>query len=300
MLSCAMALTMCAGTAVSVSAADPYEERESQYEPKVDLVHNDSFETAELLPLPLLLSNSYPFLRGNFESDEHHTDEHDYYKFSIGGSTGNKGRVAIILSGMATGNNFDLYLYDSNQNLINSSKNLGNTKEILTTPIVTSYTDYYLEVRNESATNNDNSTYNITVEENIVTVTTTVSLSPTTLNASPNEWSTDAYRNMSSIPSDAVVISAKISAKKSTTNNAYNNVLRVKLGNNEYVQVAWASGDIEIPQLIGENCSGYWYAGFKASELSVIVAGKPTYLGIVSMNTFKLTVTYEYDKYFLN
>ena len=298
MLSGAMALTICAGTTLSVSAVSNLEERESQYDPGFsDIVVNDNFEKAETLSTYSLYKGTYYCLRGNFESNEERTDERDFYKFSVTKSEGNKGRFAIVLDGMATGNNFDLFLYDANQNLIASSELTGKEKEVVKTPEITSTTNYYLEVRalNVSGTN---STYNIFVKDSIGTGTVTANLSPSTLNATPDQWSPNAISDQTKLPSDATVTKATVSAKKSSSSGGYNHVIRVKLNNSDdYETVAWTSGDATISALEGKKCCGIWSVGFKASELPQLIAGKPTYLGIVALNTLKLTVSYEYDIY---
>lgn len=288
-ISCVLsgAIALCGSSALSVSAAGAYDERESLYEPGTSVVNNDSFETNEYLPLSSLLNKTYTSLHGNFNSNDTYTDVSDFYGFSVGRTTGSSGRVAIKLEGVPSGHNYDLYLYDANGMLVSSSNRILNRNEIIKTPVVSEPTSYYLEVRAETVPDYSVSSYSIIVDEYIETVTKTVSLSPTTLNASPDTWSTDAYRDMRSIPSDAIVLSATVSAKKGSSSTGYNNVIRVKLGNNNYETVNWKSGEIEVPGLIGQNCSGYWYAGFKASVLSG---------SIVSMNTFKLTIKYEYDK----
>lgn len=299
MLSGAMALTMCAGTALNVSAVENHVERESQYEPGTSsIVYNDSFETAESLPTYLLYKKSYYLHRGDFVSNEFKTDTVDYYKFSVTKGEGNKGRMAIILDGMATGNNFDLYLYDANYNCIASSTRTGKQKEIVKTPEITSTTDYYLKVE-ATTVSGTNSTYNITVGDSIGAATVTAKLSPTTINAKPDEWSPNASKDMTrSVPKNAVVTKATVSAKKSTSSGGYNHVIRVRLNNTDnYETVAWKSGSATIPELVGKNCYGTWYAGFTASELPQMIAGKPTYLGIVALSNFELTVSYEYDMY---
>lgn len=298
MLSGAMALSICAGTALNVSAVENHEERESQYEPGYsDIVNNDSFETAETFPSYLLYKKSYYCHRGNFESNDKKTDVRDFYKFSVSKGEGNKGRMAIRLDGMATGNNFDLYLYDANRNCIASSNRTGKQMDIVKTPEITSTTDYYLEVRAVTVSGT-NSIYNLFVEDSIKTATATAKLSPTTINATPDQWSPNAYKDMSKVPSTAVVTKATVSAKKSSSSGGYNHVIRVKLNNaDDYETVAWKSGSATIPELVGKKCSGTWYAGFKASELPQIIAGKPTYLGIVALSNFELTVTYEYEVY---
>ncbi len=300
MLSSVMALSICAGTALNVSAAEVYNERESQYEPGYsDIVVNDTFEKAELFPSYLLHQGTYYCLRGNFESNDLHIDRSDFYKFSVTKSEGNKGRIAIRLDNMATGNNFDLYLYDANYNCISSSKQLGNKKEVVKTPEITTTTDYFLEVRAVTVSSTQNSIYNLFVEDYIITETKTAKLSPITINAKPDQWSPNASKDMTRyVPTNAIVTKATVSAKKSSSSGGYNHVIRVRLNNtDDYEAVAWKSGEATIPELVGKNCYGTWYAGFTASELPQIIAGKPTYLGIVALSNFELTVTYEYDKY---
>ena len=300
MMSGAMALTICAGTALNVSAVDVHEERESQYEPGYsEIVVNDTYDKAEVLPTYLLYKQSYYCHRGNFESNDLHIDRSDFYKFSVTKGEGNKGRFAIRLDNMASGNNFDLYLYDANLNCIASSTRTGNQKDIVKTPEITSTTDYYLEVRAKTVSSTQNSIYNIFVEDSIKTETKTAKLSPTTINSKPDQWSPNASKDMTSyVPKNAIVTKATVSAKKSSSSGGYNHVIRVRLNNkDDYETVAWTSGSATIPELVGKNCYGTWYAGFTASELPQLIAGKPTYLGIVALSNFELTVTYEYDVY---
>ena len=54
---------------------------------------------------------------------------------------------------------------------------------------------------------------------------------------------------------------------------------------------------IKKVSLVGKSASGNWYAGFKATELPVLVLNKPTYLNTVSMNSFMMSVTYRYDRF---
>lgn len=285
-LSGAMALTMCAGTATAASTDGPYQEFESRYEPGISAASNSSISRPELFP-----SSAYngSYVYGNFASNDEYTDTEDYYRIGTGKTDGDNGSVAIKLENIPKGHNYDLYLIDQNQNVVASSKRLGNSNEIIRTPYVSSYTTYYLLVKAETVPDHSESYYRLKMEDYIVTETKSVGLQPTTLNTSPNEWSTNAYRDMRNLPDDAVVVSAKVSAKKSSSSKGYNNIIRVKLGNGEYETVTWKSGDIEVPGLIGQNCSAYWYAGFKASVL--------TSTSIVSMNTFKITITYKYDKF---
>lgn len=285
LLSGAMALTMCAGTALTVSAAEPYQEFESRYEPGQYAASNSSISRPELFPTSAY-NGSYVY--GNFYSNDEYTDTEDYYRIGTGKTDGDNGSVAIKLENIPIGHNYDLFLIDQNQNVVASSERLGNSNEIIRTPCVSSYTTYYLLVKAVTVPNHNESYYRLSMLDYIVTNTVSVNLQPSTLNTSPNEWSTNAYRDMRNLPDDAVVVSAKVSAKKSSSSKGYNNIIRVKLGNGEYETVTWKSGDLEVPGLIGQNCSAYWYAGFKASVL--------TSTSIVSMNTFKMTITYKYDK----
>ena len=302
-LSGVMAAAICASATLTVSAAGVYYEPESQYEPGspgTDINFNGSFEKAAYFPVSSLLKKTYSYLQGNFRSDlsKGYIDEADYYRFTTGQTEGNSGRFAIKLEGIPAGHDYDLFLFDSNKNLIDESTRSGNKNEIVRTPAIKNNgTSYYLLVKPVNVPDSDVSNYRIVVDEYIATVTQTVSLSPTSLSAKPDVWSADAYKDMRNLPEDAVIVDAKVSAKKNTSvENAYNNMLRVKIGNGEYIPVTWASGDINVPQLVGTKCSAYWYVGFKASELPIFVGGKLTTIGSVSMNTFKLTIKYEYDK----
>ncbi|MCM1579103.1 MAG: hypothetical protein NC078_09935 [Ruminococcus sp.] len=293
-LSGAVALTMCAGTTLSVSAAGVYQEEESEHAPgSIPSLCNDSYENAEVLPVSSLLDGTYTHLIGNFASTDGYTDNADYYKFSTKKTTGNSGRIAITLDGIPTGHDYDLYLFDSNRKLIDSSENAGTTKEVVKTPAVTVTTSYYLVVKPKTIPDHSLSSYKITVSEYIKTATTTVSLSPRELSAKSNQWSSDAYGKITtSIPKDAVIVTAKISAERGKVNNSANNVLRVKKGKSgNYISVTWATGDIEIKELAGKPLSAEWYAGFKATEIPL---GVNTSLGFTSMYNFKVTITYEY------
>lgn len=214
-LSCAMALSMFAGTALSVSAAGECKEAESTYSPNSTVGRNDTFEQAEIMQAPWLYDKTYTRLVGNFVSGENHIDRNDFYKFSTKKTTGNSGRVAITLDGIPVGHNYDLFLYDMNKKLIASSTNEGNKKEIVKTPAILTTTSYYLEVRAVSIPDDSQSNYYITVGDYIQTKTTTISLSPRELTAKSNQWSSDAYgKTTLSVPSDAVIVTAKISATR--------------------------------------------------------------------------------------
>ena len=173
-LSCAMALSVCAGTALSVSAAGECKEEESTYSPNSTVGRNDTFEQAEIMQASWLYDKTYTRLVGNFVSGENHIDTNDFYKFSTKKTTGNSGRVAITLDGIPVGHDYDLFLYDTNKKLIASSTNAGNKKEIVKTPKILTTTSYYLEVRAVTIPDDSQSNYYITVGDYIQTKTTTV------------------------------------------------------------------------------------------------------------------------------
>jgi hypothetical protein len=286
-----MSVTTMVGSNVAYADNDNYwYEEESRYDPDLnstyELFENNVIESAEYFPLSSLLNKTYWSLVGDFKYIE---DNDDYYKITISKTNGNKGRVAIKLEDIAYGNNFDLYLYDANGNEIMTSKRTGNQKEIIKTPEISTYTTYYLRVKPETIADRTSSNYSIKVDEYISTVSVTKSLTPSSVTAYTGSWSTNAYRDMTNLPSDAKIVSAKVSATKGTSPKTYGNELRVKIGNGSYTYVTWKSGNIDLPELIGQNCSSYWYAGFRAYELS-------TNVGMVSMKSFKLTIQYEYDK----
>ena len=287
-----MSVTMMFGT-VTASADDDgnYHEQESQVNlnemQDPTLMLNDSFESAEYMPVSLLLNKTYWSMLGDFHNYD--IDAVDCYYLGFGKTTGSNGRIAIKMENVAYGNDYDLYLFDENHNLLKSSERTGNANEIIKTDPINSYTKYYLAVIPYAMNDTDNTGYTIKVDEYISTVTTTKTLTPSSLTANTGSWSTNAYRDMTSLPNDAKIVSAKVSATKGTSPKTYGNQLRVKMGNGDYTVVNWSSGNINIPELIGQYCSDYWYVGFRAYELSSNV-------GMVSMKSFKLTIQYEYDK----
>lgn len=295
-LSLALSLAVLIGTVPALStsafAAGPLTEFENI--DTANLFSDDSYTDAQVISSGPLLDKTYSYVQGGFYGA---SDLADCYLFGLGSTSGSKGRVAIKLEGIPFGHDYNLELLDQNGNIIAYSRRAGNTNEIIRTPVVTAYTNYYVRVIPVNVPNYENSTYRIIFDTNIVTETKTSSLTPTTLNSTSDTWSTDAYVNNSTLPADAKIVSAKVQAQRSTVNNATLNQLRVKVGSGAYQTVTWKSGDVDVPDLVGQNASGYWYAGFEAKELAVIIGGQVVYLGIVSMNNFKLTVQYEYDRY---
>lgn len=282
-VSAALSLTASAFAA----GTDPLKELETT--PASEAGGNNSFEHAEYIPASSLLNKTYPYLSGNFVSNGELNDTVDYYTFSVTKNTGSKGRVAITLDGIPSGNDYDLYLYDKDHKLIASSEKSGTSSELVKTPESTGAT-YYLLVKVKTV-NYANSSYRIKFDEYMVTKSVTASLTPRQLVTTSGVWSPDASVDKSSLPSDATIVSAKVSATKPSTTAAYGHTLRVKIGKNgTYVPVTWKSGDINVPELVGQNCSGVWYAGFKAS----LMPGSSA-LDSIQMSSFKLIIEYEYD-----
>lgn len=62
------------------------------------------------------------------------------------------------------------------------------------------------------------------------------------------------------------------------------------VNNGTYVPVTWKSDEIDVPDLVGQNFCGVWYAGFTATLLSGSSA-----LDYIQMNSFKLIIEYKYD-----
>jgi len=261
-----------------------------------NIYNNDSYTGAQLIFSSSLLNKTYSYVQGSFYGED---DLSDCYSFGLGKSDGSNGRIAIKLEGIPFSDNYDLQLLNQNGDVITSSNRAGNSNEIVRTPAINAYTNYFIRIVPTGVQNYASSLYRIVFDTNIVAVTKTSSLTPSTLNSTNNTWSPNAYVNNSSLPVDSIITSAVVQASKSTTNNTYNNQLRVQIGSGNSEIVTWKSGEIPLPGLINQNASGYWYTGFRASELAILIGGKLTYLGIVSMNTFKLTIKYEYDR-FLN
>lgn len=284
-------VSSCFGLTASAFAAGTTPLAEMENENSTAASGNNSFERAEYISISSLLNKTYPYLLGDFKGNENFTDTVDYYTFSITKNTGSKGRVAISLENIPSGHNYNLYLYNSSHTLIASSTKSGNSNEVIKTPEITGSTTYYVKVEAVTVPDPAASSYRIKVNEYMTTKTVTASLTPRTLVTTKDTWSADASIDESKLPADATIVSAKVSATKPSTTAAYNHMLRVKIGKNgTYVPVTWKSGDIAVPELVGQNCCGTWYAGFKASMLSGVSA-----LDSISMSSFKLIIEYEYD-----
>ena len=151
-------------------------------------------------------------------------------------------------------------------------------------------TTYYLAVLPRVVSSYENSDYHIVVDNYIETGSKTASLTPAQVVSTSDIWSTDATYNATTIPTNAVVTSATIQASKSTLKNDYGNQLRVSIGGRAYEVVNWKTGAIALPDLVGANANGYWRAGFKATEIPVLVSGTMMKYGNVIMKDFKITV----------
>ena len=252
-------------------------------------------------------TEDYILVNGTFRDE---FDVADYYVITP--KAGYQGRLAITLRNIHSYNDYDIQLLSSTgtilenpddyyrpQNpqkvsncneMVKSNETNGTTKIYIKVIPIMVYTDY-------SATS-----YQLQIERLITTATNTVPLTPSTLYSTSNTWSANAYFNHSTLPDDAFFISGTVEAKKhATVHNTSNIKLRVKFGDNtEYSDdITWASGALTIPpnNIVGKKIKGPWCAAFKATELPVMVAGRSSYLGIMSMNTFKITATYGYDRF---
>jgi hypothetical protein len=73
-------------------------------------------------------------------------------------------------------------------------------------------------------------------------------------------------------------------------------MLRVKIGSHPYQEVSWAAGEREVTGLAGlTSLNGVWSAGFRATEIQVLVGGRLQFLGVMSMQAFKVKVEYVED-----
>lgn len=288
--------TVSAATPEYEDLPEPCWEMESQF-PNSELVMNDTFETAESIPMRQIANGQYCYLIGHFldgeiqnddGSSEPHIDRRDCYSFTLYPSDGHDGRLAIRLAAVSSGDDYELNLYDENGRFIDSTKNHDQVIKLVKTPKILTATKYYIEVKANHISENSSLDYHIAAVEYISTMKKSIYMSPSKLTSTSGVWSSDSSKSVS-LPSDAVVVSAKISATKGNQNKSYGNQLRVKINNGNYTTVTWKSGDIDLPQLVGQKASGTWYAGFKAQALSSSSGG------IVSMSSIKITVEYEYD-----
>ncbi|MCI9079788.1 MAG: hypothetical protein HFH68_12860 [Lachnospiraceae bacterium] len=279
-----------AGTVSTVNAADYIDELESAGS---SITNNNSADDAKLVSTTGLLKKTSSYVLGSFYGED---DIADWYKFSINKTDGSNGRFAIKMSNIPVGHNYDLYLYNQDMEEIDRSIRASNTNEIVRTDGVDSHQTYYLRVEPQKVPDYDASSYRLVFDEYIATGTKTIGCSPIQLTCSNNTWSSDASGTGTTIPSNAKITSLSVAAQEGTVKNGTNRQIRVKIGNGQYYTGSWYNGTAEIPGIAGQNASGKYYVGFTATELPVLVSNKLTYIGIINMKSFKVTVNYEYDK----
>lgn len=161
---------------------------------------------------------------------------------------------------------------------------------------VDSYQTYYLRVVPRNVPDYDASSYRIIFDEYIATGSKTIGCSPTQLTCSNNTWYSDASGNGTTIPSNAEITSLSVAAQEGSVKNGTNRQIRVKIGNGQYYTGSRYDGTAKIPGIVGQNASGKYYVSFTATEIPVLVSNKLTYIGVINMKSFKVTVNYEYDK----
>lgn len=257
--------------------------------------NNDDLDNAKFLSTNSILNKTlYSYILGGFYGEE---DVLDCYEFSTSKTTGSEGRFAIKMEGIPSGHNYNLYLFDENGDIIAASTRASNRNEIVKiTEKASRYTTLYVVVQPVTVPDYEKSSYRLIFDEYIATGTKKLTFLPTQVTTTSGAWSSDVSASGTSIPSNASITSATISASKSTVVNGIGYQLRAKVGSGAYTQVNWSSGDIALPELVGQNASGTYFAGFTATEIMVKVGNRYQYLGFMSMKSFKMTVNYEYDK----
>lgn len=80
--------------------------------------------------------------------------ESDYYSIIFDSN----GKANFWLGNIPSGCNYDLYLYDSNGNLLTSSTNSGNASELISGYQITQHKTYYMRVKGVSGTSSSNYT----------------------------------------------------------------------------------------------------------------------------------------------
>lgn len=279
------------GTVSTVHAADYIDELESA---DSTITNNNSEDDAKLISTTGLLKKTSSYVLGGFYGEE---DIADWYKFSVSKTVGSEGRFAIKMSNIPAGHNYDIYLYNQDMDEIDRSVRASNTNEIVRIEEkVDSYQTYYLCVKPKNVPDYDASSYRLIFDEYIATGTKTVGCSPIQLTCTNNTWSSDASGNGTTIPSNAKITSLSVAAQEGSVKNGTNRQIRVKIGNGQYYTGSWYNGTAEIPGIVGQNASGKYYVSFTATEIPVLVSNKLTYIGIINMKSFKVTVNYEYDK----
>ena len=278
------------GTVSTVHAADYIDELESAGS---SITNNNSADDAKLISTTGLLKKTSSYVLGSFYGED---DIADWYKFSVSKTVGSEGRFAIKMSNIPVGDNYDLYLFNQDMERIDRSIRVSNNNEIVRTGKVDSYQTYYLCVIPTNVNDYDVSSYRLIFDEYIAAGTKTIGCSPIQLTCSNNTWSSDASGTGITIPSNAEITSLSVAAQEGSVKNGTNRQIRLKIDNGQYYTGSWYNGIAEIPGIIGQKASGKYYVSFTATELPVLVSNKLTYIGIINMKSFKVTVNYEYDK----
>jgi hypothetical protein len=276
-------------------------------------VSNNSMSWAQTISVSNITAlEDYILVNGTFHDEE---DDADYY--AITPKAGYQGRLAVTLRNIPSLNDYDIQLLSSTGAILTNPddngrlqypQKLSNTTEMVKSNETNGSAKIYIKVIPKSVYSSySEATYQLKIERLITTTTLTTPLTPSTLNSTSNAWSADAYVNYTTLPDDAFFISGTVEAKKhETVLNTSNNKLRVRFDNPSFTgynntgysqEITWASGPLTISGIGQPKIKGPWCAGFKATELPVMILNKPSYVGVVSMNSFKMSVTYGYDRF---
>ena len=211
-------------------------------------------------------------------------DDTDVFKFSA--YTGDK--FAVRLNGIEAGNNFDLYLLNSNFEVIGQSLRVNNANEIVRFD-VPSADDYYIRVTPLSTDGYANDVYYLTFYNRIKTGSYTATLSPTSISrqgsSTPSSTATVNLTSNSSIPTGATVRSVQA---QGTISPSLGNTFRQVLNTAENVWHTSNQGgtnftDITIDDQLPVKTS--WSVRFYSLATLKSTWSSP-----------KLNISYEYDQ----
>jgi hypothetical protein len=250
---------------------------------------NDTIATAQSISGPIGTSNP-SLLKGTIKD----SGDIDFYSFLYQKKATSNGRFSIKLSGIQSGNSYYLYLVDGNNKTILSSTRSGNQNQIIRVPANTlvDMTTYYIKVVPITVAT-PGASYNILMEDNMLTTTTTVGSGTYYMYSTNGQKSPSALVDMRTTSSDpnATVLSVSVSANKNPSPTAYNYLMYVtsntKAQQNQWYTANWNS-EVTGLKNAGVLLKDYWNVAFSATSL---VSG----VNIVGINTPKLTFTYEYD-----
>lgn len=250
---------------------------------------NDTIATAQLVNCVIGTSNPSS-VQGTIKD----ITDTDFFEFLYQKKATSNGRFSIKLSDIKAGNSYQLYVVDKNNKIILSSIRTGNQNQIIRVPANTlvDMTKYYIKVVPTTVAT-PGAGYTILMEDNMLTTTATFSSGTYSLNSYNGQRSTPALIDMRTVSKDpnATVLSASVSAVKGSANNGTNYIMSVTPGT-KYQQNQWytANWNSEITGLknTGILLKDYWYVAFQATS---IISG----VNVVTINSPKLTFTYEYD-----